>query len=120
MTTNENVTETPMTLREYMKAGTPHAACDHPMTKSGRAACRRAKVVQTTNTIVNHTFVFVRRARSEGMSNLIHRITLDEVAQEHGYRVNQWDHKLAERMVRDRAQLMGEWELLADDMLQTR
>lgn len=105
-----------MTLRDYLKAGTPHATCNHPMTKSGRAACRRAKVVQTTETIVNHTFVFVRRARSEGCVNLIHRITLDEVAQEHGYSPNQWDPKLACRLVRDQAHLMGEWELLAEDM----
>lgn len=45
MTTNENTTtrEIPLTLREYMKAGTAHAACDHPMTKSGRAKCRAKK-----------------------------------------------------------------------------
>lgn len=88
-------TETPISLRDYLKAGTPHAACDHPMTKSGRAACRRAKKVETTKTIVNHTFVFVRRAREAGCVNLIHRITLDEVAQEHGYVPADWDPKLA-------------------------
>lgn len=105
-----------MTLSEYLRAGTAHASCSHPMTKAGRAACRRAKKVATTETIVNHTFVFVRRARAEGCVNMIHRITLDEVAQEHGYVPADWDPKLAVRLVKENARLMGEWELLADDM----
>lgn len=113
-------TETPITLREYLKAGTAHARCDHPMTKAGRAACRRQKKVETTETIVNHTFVFVRRARAEGCVNVIRRITLDEVAQEHGYVPSQWDPKLACRLVRDQAHLMGEWELLDDEMLSAK
>ncbi len=116
MTTNENVTETPLTLSQYLKAGTPHASCSHPMTKAGRAQCRRERVKATTETIVNHTFVFVRCARSEGCVNLIHRITLDEVAQEHGYEPKDWNPALAVRLVKAEAQLMGEWELLADDM----
>ena len=99
---------------------TNHSACDHPATKAARSACRRERVKATTDIIVNHTFVFVRRARAQGHANLIHRITLDEIAQEHGYVPAQWDHRLAERMVRDRANAMGEWELLADDILQTR
>jgi hypothetical protein len=97
-----------------------HSNCDHPATKSARSACRRAKLVETTDIIVNHTFVFVRRARAEGHVNLIHRITLDEIAQEHGYTPREWDPKLACRMVRDRANAMGEWNILADEMLQTR
>lgn len=118
MTTNENttITETPLTLSQYLKAGTPHASCSHPMTKAGRAQCRRDRVKATTETIVNHTFVFVRRARAEGCVNMIHRITLDEVAQEHGYVPADWDPKLAVRLVKENARLMGEWELLADDM----
>lgn len=116
MTTNKNVTETPLTLREFMKAGTPHASCDHPMTKAGRAQCRRERVKVTTETIVNHTFVFVRRARSEGCVNLIHRITLDEVAQEHGYSPKDWNPTLAVRLVKENARLMDETHLLADDM----
>jgi hypothetical protein len=100
-----------------MKTNQTHAACNHPATKAARAACRRAKVVDTTETIVNHTFVFVRRARAEGHVNLIHRITLDEVAQAHGYTPRDWDPKLACRLVRDKANLRGEWELLADEML---
>lgn len=109
-------TETPISLRDYLKAGTPHAACDHPMTKAGRAACRRAKVKATTETIVNHTFVFTRRARSEGCVNTIAEITLWEVAQEHGYEAKEWDPKLAVRLVKENARLMDETDLLADDM----
>lgn len=86
------------------------------MTKAGRAQCRRDKIKRNTETIVNHTFVFVRRARSEGHVNLIHRITLDEVAQEHGYSPKDWNPALAVRLVKENARLMGEWELLADDM----
>ncbi len=108
-------TETPITLRDYLKAGTPHAACDHAMTKAGRAACRRAKVVQTTETIVTAAFVFVRQARAEGCVNLLHRITLDEVASERQYSPRDWDPKLACRLVRDQAYLMGEWDILSDD-----
>jgi len=103
-----------------MKTTTNHSNCDHPATKSARSACRRESVRATTDTIVNHTFVFVRRARAAGHVNLIHRITLDEVAQEHGYSPREWDPKLACRMVRDRANTMGEWNILADEMLQTR
>lgn len=108
-------TETPLTLREYLKAGTPHAACDHEMTKAGRAACRRQKVKDTTDSIVVAAFVFVRQARAEGMSNLLHRITLDEVASERRISEGAWNPKLAERMVRERATLMGEWDILSDD-----
>jgi len=102
------------------KTNSNHSACDHPATKAARSACRRERVKATTDIIVNHTFVFVRRAREAGHANLIHRITLDEIAQQHGYTPREWDPKLACRMVRDRANAMGEWELLADDMLQTR
>jgi hypothetical protein len=109
-------TETPISLRDYLKAGTAHAACDHPMTKAGRAQCRRDKVKATTETIVNHTFVFVRQARAEGHVNLIHRITLDEVAQEHGYSPRDWNPTLAVRLVKENARLMDETNLLADDM----
>lgn len=108
-------TETPISLRDYLKAGTPHAACDHPMTKAGRAQCRRDKIKKTTDIIVTATFVFVRQARSEGMSNLVHEITLWEVAQERGYEAKQWDPKLAARLVRERASLMDEWDILSDE-----
>lgn len=90
------------------------------MTKLGRSQCRRERVKATTETIVNHTFVFVRRARSQGCVNMIHRITLDEIAQEHGYTPRDWDPKLACRLVRDEAHLMGEWELLAEEMLSAK
>lgn len=109
-------TETPMTLSEYLRAGTAHASCSHPMTKAGRAACRRQKIKDTTETIVNHTFVFTRRARAEGCVNTIAEITLWEVAQEHGYEAKEWDPKLAVRLVKENARLMGETDLLADDM----
>src|SRR3546814_12400600 len=102
-------TETPISLRDYLKAGTAHAACDHPMTKAGRAQCRRDKIKETTDSIVTAAFVFVRQARSEGCVNLLQRITLDEVASERRISPNQWNPKLAERMVRERATLMGEW-----------
>lgn len=103
-----------------MTTNTNHSQCTHEATKAARSACRRERVKATTDTIVNHTFVFVRRARAEGCVNTIKEITLWEVAQEHGYEAKEWDFKLAARMVRDRAQLMGEWELLDDEMLQTR
>jgi hypothetical protein len=93
-----------------------HSRCQHEATKAARSACRRERVKETTATIVNHTFVFVRRARAEGCVNMIHRITLDEVAQEHGYRLADWNPALAVRLVHETARLMGEWEILADDM----
>jgi hypothetical protein len=68
--------------------------------------------------LVNHTFVFVRRARQQGYDNLIHEVTLYEVAQEQG--ITDWDFKLACRMVRDRAHQMAEWDLLAPEMLQVK
>lgn len=95
-------------------ADTAHAQCVHPNTKAARALCRREHVVANTEMVVTHAFVFTRRARAEGFSNKIARITLDEVAQEHN--ITKWDYKLAERLVLDHAYLMGEWDLLADDM----
>lgn len=95
-----------------------HSACNHPATKSARAACRRERTRYNTDMVVTHTFVFVRRARAEGCVNTIKEITLYEVAQEHG--IEDWDFKLACRMVRDRAHLMSEWDLLDEEMLQTR
>lgn len=108
-------TETPLTLNEYLRAGTAHARCDHPMTKAGRAQCRRDKIKETTDSIVTAAFVFVRQARSEGCVNLLQRVTLDEVASERRISPNQWNPKLAERMVRERASLMDEWDILSDD-----
>lgn len=118
MTTNENTTTTeiPLTLREYMKAGTPHAACDHPMTKAGRAWCRREKIKRTSDSIATAAIVFVRQARAEGMSNLIHRITLDEVASERRISPSQWNPALAVRLVKESCRLMDETHLLGDDM----
>lgn len=103
-----------------MTTNASHTHCQHEPTKAARAACRRERVRVTTDTIVNHTFVFVRRARAEGHVNMIHRITLDEIAQEHGYEPRDWDSALACRMVRDRAHLMDEWELLDDEMMNTK
>lgn len=119
MTTNENTsrTETPLTLSEYLRAGTAHAACTHPMTKAGRAWCRREKIKSNTDTIVNHTIVFVRRARSEGHANLISQMTPWEIAQEHGYDTKDWNYKLAERLIRERCKAMDETHLLAPDMI---
>jgi hypothetical protein len=37
------VTETPLTLSQYLKAGTSHAACDHQSTKKARANCRKIR-----------------------------------------------------------------------------
>lgn len=108
-------TETPITLRDYLKAGTAHAACDHAMTKAGRAECRRNKIKETTDSIVTAAFVFVRQARSEGHVNLLHRITLDEVASERRIPEKAWNPKLAERLVKERASLMDEWDILSDD-----
>lgn len=97
---------------------TSHTNCTHPHTKAARAACRREVTKYNTDIVVNYTFVFVRRARAEGMINLIHEVTLYEIAQEHG--ITDWDFKLACHMVRDRANLMGEWDLLAPEMLQVK
>lgn len=118
MTTNENTTTTeiPLTLREYMKAGTAHAACDHPMTKAGRAQCRRDKVRATSKSIAIAAIVFVRKARAEGHVNLLHRITLDEVASERRISPKEWNPTIAVREVKESARLMNEMDLLGDDM----
>ncbi|QEQ93666.1 hypothetical protein SEA_ZUKO_88 [Streptomyces phage Zuko] len=116
MTTNENVTETPLTLSQYLAAGTAHAACDHPMTKAGRAQCRRDKVRATSKLIAVAAIVFVRRARAKGHVNLLHRITLDEVASERGISPKEWSPAIAVREVKESARLMDETHLLGDDM----
>jgi hypothetical protein len=95
-----------------------HAKCVHENTKAARALCRREHVVSNTDMVVTHAFVFVREARAQGFVNKLERITLDEVAQEHG--ITKWDYKLAEKMVLDRAYLMSELDLLGDDMLALR
>lgn len=119
MTTNENettTTEIPLTLSQYLKAGTPHAACEHPMTKAGRAQCRRDRVRATSKFIAVAAIVFVRRARAEGHVNLLHRITLDEVASERGISPKEWNPTIAVREVKESARLMDETHLLGDDM----
>lgn len=95
-----------------------HDICNHPHTKAARAECRRGHTKQFTDALVTHTFVFVRQARKQGHNNLIHEITLYEVAQEYG--ITDWDFKLACRMVRDHALLMDEFDLLAPEMLQVK
>lgn len=109
-------TETPLTLNEYLRAGTPHAACDHPMTKAGRAQCRREKIKRTSDSIATAAIVFVRQARAEGHSNLLHRITLDEVASERRISPKEWNPALAVRLVKESARMMDETHLLGDDM----
>jgi hypothetical protein len=109
-------TETPISLRDYLKAGTAHAACDHPMTKAGRAQCRRDKVRATSKCIATAALVFVRKARAEGHVNLLHRITLDEVASERRISPKEWNPTIAVREVKSLAQMLDETHLLGDDM----
>src|SRR3546814_19947613 len=101
-------TETPITLSQYLKAGTAHATCDHPMTKAGRAWCRREKIKRTSDSIATAAIVFVRQARAEGNSHLLNRINLDEVASERRISPQEWNQALAVRLVKDRARMMAE------------
>lgn len=91
-----------------------HAKCTHPNTKTARAACRREHLAEETEKVVNHTFVFVRRARGEGYSNTIKEVTFYEIAQEYG--IETFDLALAKKIARERAQQTDEWDLLADDV----
>lgn len=95
-----------------------HDHCNHPHTKAARSACRRETTKSNTDTVVNHAFVFTRQARALGHSNFIFEVTLYEIAQQHG--ITDWDFKLACRMVRDRALLMDEFDLLALEMLKVK
>lgn len=93
-----------------MKTRYSHTDCNHANTKTARAACRRARLTDATDRVVNHTFVFVRKARAEGYSNTIKEITFFEIAQEYG--IPEFDLTLAKKMARERAAQMNETDLL--------
>lgn len=93
-----------------------HSQCDHESTKAARSQCRRELVRATSKSIAIAAIVFVRRARAEGHVNLLHHITLDEVASERNISPSQWNPTIAVREVKESARLMNETHLLGDDM----
>lgn len=94
---------------------TTHHYCDHENSKAARALCRRERPVSNAEMVVTRAFVFVRQARAQGFSNLLSTLTLEESAQELGVG-GKYNLVTAIAMVKERATLMGEWGIIADDI----
>lgn len=92
-----------------------HHFCDHVNSKGARAVCRRERPVANTESVVTRAFVFVRQARAQGFSNLLSAMTLEESAQELGLG-GKYNLVTAIALVKERATLMGEWDIIADDI----
>lgn len=104
-----------MVWKSYTGYMMNHSKCDHPATKSARAECRRQKSFEVADRVAMRTFHWVAKARQEGYTNRIHRITLDEMAQEMGIR--EYDYELAERLVVSKVKSLKREDMLGDDML---
>lgn len=94
---------------------TAHHFCYHENTKAARALCRRERPLSNTEMVVTRAFVFVRQARAQGFANLLSVMSLEESAQELGVG-GRYNLAIAIAMVKERATLMGEWEIIADDI----
>lgn len=70
---------------------------------------------QIAEEIAIATLVFVRQARREGHSNKITDRQLAEVAESRNYFDHQYSLRTVKKIVRDRARLMNEMDLIALD-----
>lgn len=102
------------TKTKTTRTNVSHKDCTHAHTKTARAACRRRRLAEATEKVVDHTFTFVRKARAEGYANVIKEVTFYEIAQE--FRIGDFDLALAKRLARERAEKMDENDLLGEDV----
>lgn len=96
---------------EYMMN---HSKCDHPATKSARSQCRKEREFQVADQLALQTITWVEKARREGYSNKIHRITVDEIAQERG--IHNYNPDLTVQLIVAKVKAVREIDILGKDM----